>query len=230
MRSCGRLAELLTALDAEEPFGPDLSAHVGTCAECNSTLSCYRRIERDLTAAVGRMITDAMPADTVHAARLGVFGDRVSVLPKLIFSGVSAATLLLFAAIGIAATSAGVVGALTRPRTSGPNPNVVQGEFEACYVQEAQAFEVAASRNVTVTVERCLADASEDLDVADYGIVIALNRVAVTTSACLRTQGWKVQPVLESKERFLVPPAMPPADGDQERYLRDVQSCTAEPR
>jgi len=100
-------------LAAEEPLSPELSRHTAACTECTAGLAAGRRFEGNLEAAIDELITDALPPETLAAARMGAPTGRRWQLPRLVLSGVSAAALLLFAAVGVTATGAGVLDALT---------------------------------------------------------------------------------------------------------------------
>ena len=231
MRRCRRTIELRTALAAEEPLDRELSRHVGNCADCTAIAAQYRRFQQGLAVAVDELITDALPPETLWAARLTQVASSKSALPRLVLSGLSAAAVVLFAAVGVAATGAGIVGALTSGSMPAANPEAVQSVFTACYVEEAIISNAQGDAEaITVTVERCLADASGGLDVVDNGIVVGLNRVAADTTACLRTRGWDVEAVLEPGGRFLVPPVLVPAGAQRPEYVRDVEICTEEQR
>ena len=231
MRSCERADKVLVALVAEEPLDPDLSRHARDCADCTAVIAQARRFESRLPAAVDELITDAMPPDTLHAARLGMPSTRTSALPRVVLSGLTAAVVVLFAIVGVAATGAGVVSALTSQLAPAEDPEVVQREFTTCYIREAVVSSPGGNGQApTVIVELCLADASQALDVADYGIVVQLNREATAATACLQTRGWEVDPVLEPRGRFLIPPMSAPTGSEQQRYVRDVETCTAEQR
>lgn len=230
MRSCDRADKVLRALVAEEPLDPDLSRHARDCADCTAVIAQARRFERGLHAAVDELITDAMPPDTLHAARLGMPSTRTSAFPRVVLSGLSAAVVVLFAIVGVAATGAGVVGALTSQLAPAADPDVVQREFTTCYIREAVVSSPGGNGQAPmVIVERCLADASQALDVVGSGIVVRLNREATAVSVCLQTRGWEVEPVLEPRGRFLIPPVSSPG-GEQQRYVHDVEACAEEER
>jgi hypothetical protein len=230
MRNCPRAAEVRAVLAAEDPLGPDLSDHARGCADCTAAIAQVRGFERRLQVVVDEMVTDALPPDTLSAARMGAVPTRTAVLPRFVVSGLVAAAVV-FAVVGVAATGSGIVEALARTDTPEVDPGVVPDQFTACYVAEAGARDpMGVEAASTTVVELCLADASQDLDIVDYGIVVGLNREATAATACLQARGWNVAPVLEPGGRFLVPPVAAPAGSDQQRYARDVESCTQEER
>ncbi len=229
MRRCRQREQLTSALAAEEPISRELSGHAASCADCTAVLAAGRRFEGHLQAAMDQLITDALPPETLAAARMGAPAGRRSQLPRLVLSGLSAAALLLFAAVGVAATGVGVLGALAdrSPVTEG---ELRHGNFSECYVTEVLARGHDHASGETATVEHCLVDVSGGTLTGDYEAVAIINREAEETSACLRARGWDIEPELEPDGRFLIPPASPPTGGDDELYLRDMQACAAEGR
>lgn len=218
----------MSAMAAEEQLSRELSEHAASCTECTSVLAAGRRFEGHLEAAIDQLITDALPLETLAAARMGAPAGRRSQLPRLVVSGVSAAVLLLFAAVGVAATGAGVLDALA-DRAPVAEDELLHGDISECYVTEAVRGTDHAS-SVTTAVEHCLVNASGGRLVVYYQAVAIINREAEETSACLRARGWDVEPELEPGGRFLIPPFSPPSGNDEELYLHDMQACSTEGR
>lgn len=224
MRRCRQSEQLRQLLAAEERIGPELSRHAAGCAGCTAILAAARRFEGSLEAAIDELITDALPPETLAAARMGAPRGRKSQFPRLVFSGASAGVLLLFAAVGVAATGAGMMDRLGD--RSVDSEGLVYGQFSECYVTEVLARRTDQAPSVTTTVEHCLVDASGGALTGDYRAVAIINRETQATTTCLRERGWNVEAELEPGGRFLITPVSPPAGGNVQVYLRDMQHCS----
>lgn len=221
MHSCPRAEEVRRLLAAEEALSRELVGHVADCTICGA-LSAR---ERQLDAAIDDLVTDALPPETLIAARQPLQVMRVSPALRLIGSGVAAVAIALFAVVGVAASGLVLTGVWSVPGT-GADPEALQRDFTACYVDDAHAPDVERAGDFSVVVQHCLGDASDDLTGLDFEIVTVFNRDAEAVTACLRDRGWQVDPVLEPGGRFLVPPPNAPSGGEAERYHDDLDACS----
>lgn len=228
MRECLQTAEIRAVLAAEEHLEPYLASHAAGCRECTREIAAMRRFEQRLSTAMEEMVTNALPPETLRAAREGLSLGRMSLLPRLIASGVGAAAVLLFASIGVAATGVGMVETFSQLTVPPVDVATLEREFTQCYITETVAVDREGSRS-TIAVEQCLADAARDSDRFDDGVVVVLNRQATATASCLQQRGWDVEPALEPGGRFLVPPVAPPAGGDVRQYQSDLERCSDAP-
>jgi hypothetical protein len=156
MRSCGRTDELRATAAAEEELSPSLAAHVAACTECATAWAAARRFESGLDAALGELVTDALPPTTVVASRSA---PRASGGPRwtgVALGALATTALAAFAAIGVL--------------------NVVGSAFDT--VGGRLGGGPAPADQATDTVDCHLGDATVDVTVEEIGAADARTSIA----------------------------------------------------
>lgn len=155
MRSCPREAVLREAFAAETPLDPPLEAHVATCEACARIRAQARRFEDRLDAAVAEMVTDALPAATLPAARAGRVPASGGGLPRVLLGIVATAALASFAVIGVISVGASISDAM---RGVGAAPSV-GGDAGDCHLGDPDVevtSEVLATDQDLARVAYCI--------------------------------------------------------------------------
>jgi hypothetical protein len=121
VRSCPRSDELRAALAAEEPPSHELARHVSTCAVCTRIAAAANRFEALLDAAMGDLVTDALPPSTAAVARSAPPATRRRPAPGIMASAIVTVALGAFAAVGVVTTGTTISEAI-RAGSAGPEP------------------------------------------------------------------------------------------------------------
>jgi hypothetical protein len=225
VRDCQRANELIGRWAGGEPIDAELRGHAATCPDCAAALTHIQHVEPKLQSAAQELVTDAVPVATLQAARFGAPVGRPR-SPRFVVSGMAAVALSLFAVVGVSAAGVAVLDAMRRPTLPIIEAQAAQALVSGCFVEEVTVpGDARNGEPLTVTVEQCLADRADEIGIDGGEVAATLNRMASSTTECLRTRGWDVTPVLEPGGRFLIPPASPPPGADEKRYVADVRGC-----